>query len=126
MRGMKSLAELLAGIAILCMTALGAPAQSPPREGAQQFASLGDFKLRSGETIRDFQIGYRTLGRLNSVKSNTISGRWPFGTSRARNGIDGTPICTLPERSLRTDSVGIGKTTSRRSRTPLLACVRLG
>jgi len=72
MRGMKSLAELLAGIAILCLTALGAPAQTLPREGAQQFASLGDFKLRSGETIRDFQIGYRTLGRLNSAKSNAI------------------------------------------------------
>src|SRR5450432_2709120 len=38
----------------------------------QQFASLGDFKLESGEVIRDCRIGYRTFGRLNADKSNAI------------------------------------------------------
>jgi homoserine O-acetyltransferase len=47
---------------------LGAFAQ----DGQQQFASLGDFKLESSETIRDCRIGYRTFGQLNSDKSNAI------------------------------------------------------
>ncbi len=42
------------------------------QDGQQQFASLGDFKLESGETIRDCRLGYRTFGQLNSDKSNAI------------------------------------------------------
>lgn len=38
----------------------------------QKFASLGDFKLQSGEVIKDCKIGYRTLGTLNADKSNVI------------------------------------------------------
>ena len=44
-------------------------------EGAQQFAELGDFRLGSGSVIRDFRLGYRTLGKLNAEKSNAIL--WP-------------------------------------------------
>ncbi len=44
-------------------------------EGDQQFATLGDFTLASGEAIRDCKIGYRTLGKLNEAKSNAIL--WP-------------------------------------------------
>ena len=44
-------------------------------EGAQQFADLGDFHLRSGAVIHDFRLGYRTLGKLNAEKSNAIL--WP-------------------------------------------------
>ncbi len=40
--------------------------------GTLQFASLGDFKLESGETIRDCKIGYRTFGALNPDKSNAV------------------------------------------------------
>ena len=40
-----------------------------------QFASFRDFKLRSGETIRDFRLGYRTLGTLNAARSNSVL--WP-------------------------------------------------
>jgi homoserine O-acetyltransferase/O-succinyltransferase len=42
------------------------------QDGQQQFVSLGDFKLESGETIRDCRLGYRTFGQLNSDKSNAI------------------------------------------------------
>lgn len=42
------------------------------QDGQQQFASLGDLKLESGETIRDCRLGYRTFGQLNSDKSNAI------------------------------------------------------
>ena len=47
-------------------------AQPQPNDGAQQFASFGDFKLQSGKVIHDFRIGYRTLGALNAAKSNAI------------------------------------------------------
>jgi pimeloyl-ACP methyl ester carboxylesterase len=50
-------------------------AQSLPEEGRQQFADFGDFKLKSGDVIRDFRLGYRTLGRLNADKSNAVL--WP-------------------------------------------------
>ncbi len=42
------------------------------QEGPQQFASLGDFKLESGEVIRDCGIGFRTFGTLNADKSNVV------------------------------------------------------
>jgi len=51
------------------------PAKEQPAEGAQQFAALGDLKLRSGAVIHDFHIGYRTFGQLNAAKSNAIL--WP-------------------------------------------------
>jgi homoserine O-acetyltransferase len=50
-------------------------AQTAQSEGAQQFAELGDLRLRNGSVIRDFRLGYRTLGKLNEEKSNAIL--WP-------------------------------------------------
>src|SRR5215469_7535052 len=44
-------------------------------EGAQQFAELGDLRLGNGSVIRDFRLGYRTLGKLNAERSNAIL--WP-------------------------------------------------
>jgi homoserine O-acetyltransferase len=58
-------------------------AQSPPVEGAQQFAELADLKLQSGGVIHEFRVGYRTLGKLNAEKSNAVL--WPTwlgGTSQ--------------------------------------------
>lgn len=68
----------LALLLLLILAAFGstlAHAQSQPVDGAQQFASFGNFKLRSGEVIHDFRLGYRTLGRLAADKSNAIL--WP-------------------------------------------------
>jgi len=49
----------------------------------QQFASLGDFKLESGVVLQDCRIGYRTIGALNSAKTNVILvPTWAGGTSR--------------------------------------------
>ncbi|HXH51456.1 MAG TPA: alpha/beta fold hydrolase [Terriglobia bacterium] len=41
---------------------------------AQQlkFASLGDFQLENGQVIRGLRIGYRTIGTLNTQKSNVV------------------------------------------------------
>src|SRR6185312_6056171 len=47
-----------------------------------QFASLGDFKLESGKTLRDCRIGYRTFGQLNAAKSNAVLiPTWAGGTT---------------------------------------------
>jgi homoserine O-acetyltransferase len=54
------------------LTCAASLAQSQPADGAQQFASFGDFKLQSSKVIHDFRIGYRTLGTLNTEKSNAI------------------------------------------------------
>ena len=50
-------------------------AKEQAADGAQQFAALGDLKLQSGAVIHDFQLGYRTYGKLNAAKSNAIL--WP-------------------------------------------------
>lgn len=50
--------------------------------GELQFGKLGDFKLKSGEYIRDCQIGFRTFGKLNADKSNIILfPTWHLGTT---------------------------------------------
>jgi homoserine acetyltransferase len=38
----------------------------------QQMARIGDFKLESGEVIRDCTLGYRTFGTLDPDKSNAV------------------------------------------------------
>lgn len=45
----------------------------------QQTARIGDFKLQSGEVIRDCAIGYRTFGTLNSDQSNAVLFPTAFG-----------------------------------------------
>jgi homoserine O-acetyltransferase len=48
----------------------------------QQFANLGDFKLESGEVLRECRIGYRTFGTPNTDKSNVILfPTWASGTT---------------------------------------------
>lgn len=67
-------------LALLCCfgAALAAAA-----EGDLETASLGDFRLASGETIRDCRLGFRRLGKLNEAKSNAVL--WPtwFGGQSA-------------------------------------------
>ncbi len=50
----------------------------------QQTARIGDFKLESGEVIRDCAIGYRTFGTLNPDKSNAVLFPTAFGWRSAR------------------------------------------
>jgi homoserine O-acetyltransferase len=38
----------------------------------QQFASLGDLRLESGQVLRDSQLGYRTFGRLDPARRNAV------------------------------------------------------
>ena len=46
-------------------------AHAPGEPPHQKFA-LGDLKLESGESIRDFSISYVTHGTLNANKSNAV------------------------------------------------------
>lgn len=64
---MKKLKLIFAVLALISLTSSLALAQSE-----QKFAELGDFKLESGEVIRDCKLGYRTFGALNAAKSNAI------------------------------------------------------
>ncbi|MDX2044166.1 MAG: alpha/beta fold hydrolase [Acidobacteriota bacterium] len=64
---MKNLKLIFAVLALLTLTTSLAEAQSE-----QKFAELGDFKLESGEAIRDCKLGYRTFGTLNADKSNAV------------------------------------------------------
>jgi homoserine O-acetyltransferase len=57
----------------VCVTRTAAQVPSP--EGIQQFVEFGDFRLRDGELLREFRLGYRILGKLNDDKSNAVL--WP-------------------------------------------------
>lgn len=60
---MKTIVRVLSWVSFLAATATAQELQ---------FANLGDFKLQSGEVIRDCHIGYRTFGKLKSGPSNVI------------------------------------------------------
>ena len=53
----------------------------------QRFADIGDFKLESGEVIRDCRIGYRTYGKPNADGSNAVLfTTWAGGTTEQAAG----------------------------------------
>lgn len=73
MKRIRFVCRLLA--ALLCLAATSY-AQD------QKFADLGDFKLVSGETLRNTRIGYRTFGKMNADRSNIIVfPTWAGGTT---------------------------------------------
>jgi homoserine O-acetyltransferase/O-succinyltransferase len=67
---------IAAGILGAALTLWPAPAQTA--QAVQRFADLGDFKLVNGQSIHACKLGYRTLGRLNTAKSNAILMPTPF------------------------------------------------
>ena len=72
-------------LAVLLLLSLHSFAQDG--DGLLKFASLGDFKLVSGESIRDCRIGYRAFGHLNAAKSNVILfTTWATGTTEMLRG----------------------------------------
>src|SRR5215831_6939516 len=67
--GLRSI-PLLAVLAAV-LTAGGALAHRPD-QAPHQLYKMGDFKLESGEVIKDFAISYVVHGTLNAKKSNAI------------------------------------------------------
>src|SRR3984885_15606628 len=48
----------------------------------QKFAELGDFKLVSGEVLKNCRVGYRTFGKMNADRSNlVVLPTWAGGTT---------------------------------------------
>ena len=56
----------------------GGAAQIKPAEAQEGVFDLGDFALRSGATIRQARLAYKTHGRLNADRSNAILYPTPF------------------------------------------------
>ena len=86
-----------------------------PDQPPHQLYKMGDFKLESGETIKDFAISYVTHGTLNAKKSNAIlmvtaiSGNhhrldFMIGPGKALDTNKYFVVCT--------DAIGNGLTTS--------------
>ena len=57
---------------VVLVAALASVATVAGAQGEQLYAELGDFRLESGEVIRDLTIGYRTFGELNAERSNAV------------------------------------------------------
>jgi homoserine O-acetyltransferase/O-succinyltransferase len=69
-------------VKVIIIAALLALAPSWIIAGEQQFFALGNYKLDSGDVIRECILGYRTYGALNDTKSNAILfPTWYAGTS---------------------------------------------
>ena len=76
-RRMRGLASLLA-MAILLLASVAAAAAQPG-----QTVQLGDFRLESGEVIREGHLAYVALGTLNPAKDNVlVVPVWLAGTPR--------------------------------------------
>jgi homoserine O-acetyltransferase len=102
-------------IAILVLLVSAPVAAHTPQQPPHQLYSEGDFKLESGEVIKDFSISYVTHGSLNAEKSNAIlmvtaiSGNhhridFMIGSGKALDPDKYFIICT--------DAIGNGLTTS--------------
>jgi homoserine O-acetyltransferase len=82
---------------------------------SQQFAHLGDFRLKSGEVITDTVIGYRTAGQLNASRSNAVLvAPWFQGTTGqlARQIGPGKLVDTSKYFVIMVDALGNGVASS--------------
>jgi homoserine O-acetyltransferase/O-succinyltransferase len=86
-----------------------------PNDPPHQVFAMGDLKLESGETIKDFRISYVTHGTLNAKKSNAI-----LMTASIAGNHHRIDFLIGPRRALdptkyfivATDAIGNGLTTS--------------
>lgn len=69
----KRIANLLLVMAVIMPAMLTRPVVAhTPEQPPHQTYKMGDLKLESGESIKDFSISYVTHGKLNAKKSNAI------------------------------------------------------
>ena len=84
-------------------------------QGEQKYAELGDFKLESGDSIRDCRLGYRTFGQLNQAKSNgVLFPTWFSGTTEVLASNVGRDALVDPTDSfvILVDALGNGVSSS--------------
>lgn len=101
----------LACYAIFTVSAFAHTPTDPPH----QLLNLGDFKLESGESIKDFSISYVTHGALNVNKSNAILVTTAIGGNHHRlDYLIGPGRALDPTKYfiISTDAIGNGLTTS--------------
>jgi homoserine O-acetyltransferase len=85
------------------------------QDGEQRFASLGDFRLESGDAIRDCRIGYRTWGKPDAARSNAVLfPTWFSGTTAqlAANIGPGKALDPTGLYVIAVDAIGNGVSTS--------------
>jgi homoserine O-acetyltransferase/O-succinyltransferase len=102
---------LAAFFAVAAQTALAHGPNQPPH----QLYKIGDLKLESGETIKDFSISYVTHGTLNAKKSNAILMVTAIGANHHRLDFligPGKALDTDKYFIVCTDAIGNGLTTS--------------
>jgi homoserine O-acetyltransferase/O-succinyltransferase len=113
---MKRGVSVLWMIVGLSIGAAMAPARANgPNDPPHQRYEIGDLKLESGETIKDFSISYVTHGKLNEKKSNAIL--MVTAISGNHHRIDfligpGKSLDTQRYFIVATDAIGNGLTTS--------------
>ena len=101
--------------AALSLVACVLLAAGAARAQEQKFAELGDFKLESGEVIRDCRVGYRTFGALDAGRSNAILfPTWASGTTEqlASNFGPGRLVDTSKYYVVAVDALGNGVSSS--------------
>src|SRR5690242_15986004 len=108
---MRTLAALMAGMLVAATNAFAHGPNDPPHQKYE----MGDFKLESGEVIRDFALSYVTHGTLNADKSNAILMVTAIGGNHHR--IDyligpGRALDPTKYFIIATDAIGNGLTTS--------------
>ena len=109
--------RLARALVVLAAIVLGAgPSRSHgPNDPPHQLYQIGDLKLESGETIKDFALSYVTHGTLNEKKSNAIL--MVTAISGNHHRIDfligpGKALDTSKFFVVATDAIGNGLTTS--------------
>jgi homoserine O-acetyltransferase len=104
----------IAVVAAVLLSASVAVAHRPEQPPHQQYR-IGDLKLESGETIKDFAISYVTHGRLNAQKSNAILMVTAISGNHHRLDFligPGKALDTNTYFVVATDAIGNGLTTS--------------
>jgi homoserine O-acetyltransferase/O-succinyltransferase len=111
----KKMLKGVAGAALATLALIAQASAHSPNQAPHQNYKIGDLKLESGETIKDFSISYVTHGKLNAKKSNAIlmvtaiSGNhhrldFMIGPGKALDSDKYFVVCT--------DAIGNGLTTS--------------
>jgi len=111
---MPTLAAVAALVAVVVLPAAVVRAHSPNQPPHQQYR-IGDFKLESGEVIKDFLISYVTHGTLNAQKSNAILMVTAISGNHHRLDFligPGKALDTSKYFIVATDAIGNGLTTS--------------
>ena len=108
---MKNFKTFIIALVLVFLCGTAAAVETP------KFANLGDFKLESGEVIKDCKLAYRTMGTMNQKKSNIIlMTTWFSGTSQELIDLgfigDGKMLDTRKYFIIAVDAIGNGVSSS--------------